>query len=199
MFRNSIELHCYFLWDASNFLKLKIFFEHPILCIKASISEGMSFASVYTIKSLWIDLNILCYWYVSFVFVLSSSVRLRRCRAHVNSLNLIEFVCQSRNGNIRGRTAIHCWRCFLQVNTTALRCEPICGDGLLVGGEACDDGNQDTSCMRTASCRRAKLSSDQLNGLSLNVDFVWWIAKCFGGKDSGDGCSGSCKVALALS
>ena len=32
-----------------------------------------------------------------------------------------------------------------KVNTTALLCEPICGDGLLVAGEGCDDGNKDNS------------------------------------------------------
>lgn len=48
------------------------------------------------------------------------------------------------------------WTCRSQaseVNTTALRCEPICGDGLLVGGEACDDGNQDSGDGCSGSCK----------------------------------------------
>eukprot|EP00434_Breviolum_minutum_P015683 symbB.v1.2.013816.t1/scaffold984.1/size146690/7 len=48
------------------------------------------------------------------------------------------------------------WICVSQaseVNTTALRCEPVCGDGLLVVGEACDDGNQNSGDGCSQSCK----------------------------------------------
>eukprot|EP00435_Cladocopium_sp_Y103_P068641 s1255_g31.t3 len=48
------------------------------------------------------------------------------------------------------------WTCVSQaseVNTSALRCEPVCGDGLLVVGEGCDDGNKDSGDGCSASCQ----------------------------------------------
>ncbi|CAJ1437050.1 unnamed protein product [Effrenium voratum] len=35
------------------------------------------------------------------------------------------------------------WQCVVQANSTALRCEQTCGDGLLAPGEQCDDGNKE--------------------------------------------------------
>lgn len=91
-----------------------------------------------------------------------------------------------------------------EVNTTALRCEPVCGDGLLVVGEACDDGNQEWSTIFSLGWKFSLKNHAFSFNHVVSKSWVGWpgfpsqlsklCARSDAVQNSGDGCSQSCKV-----
>lgn len=67
-----------------------------------------------------------------------------------------------------------------QANSTALRCEQTCGDGLLAPGEQCDDGNKDRCVGQRALCVEAAEAADALSTkllglLSATLNWNWHL------------------------
>ena len=99
------------------------------------------------------------------------------------------------------------WECppYVLMNTCGIdQCSEICGDGLIVGSEACDDSNLrsgdgcGSTCAYECCFERVLKSSGSLAMITKCGDGCWsGVEECDDGNTvDGDGCSSNCQVEL---
>lgn len=80
-----------------------------------------------------------------------------------SSGKLVEYYCNSAPAGTRGSQRV---RCPARTICAEGACAPICGDGVKIAGEVCDDGNTNPLIVPTDTCSRDCKGEDTDGGLS---------------------------------